>query len=326
MDRTIDIETSYFYRGLAAFSVIVSHYAKWYMENGSYGIIAQLMSTIGRYGVAIFLFFSGYGLVMSVHKRNRIDKGFLLRRFGTVYIPYLMIKAIDEIITYGKIRNLMKLFFALDNWYIATIIIFYIMFYLLYRYLYKYRIKFLFLGILVYSLLAFGLRLNEAWYLSNICFLMGVLYSEFILNKEEDGFHITLRKILLFTELSRKMLYIFATLFVFLYLLYLYLALREMSFYLIVKIIISIVFVNLVLQMIGQLKIREFNIVKYSGVISLELYLLHRLCLGLSSNWFAIDNRICNMILGCVITFFVSGAFNRLYSVATKTLKRILVL
>lgn len=324
MDRTISKEISYVCRGLAAYSVIISHYAQWYMENGRYGIIAQLMSTIGRYGVAVFLFLSGYGLVISTYKKNKLDRNFILRRFITVYIPYLIIKTITEIALKGEIKKIIILFFALDNWYIATIIVFYSMFYILYRYLYKYRIKFLFLGIIGYSLLTFSLGLNESWFLSNICFLMGVLYSEFVCDREEDKFHIKLRKILLYVHLNKKILFVFSVLFVILYPIYLYLSLQGIGIYMIIKIVISIVFINLVLQIIGQIKIKEFMLIKYSGVISLELYLLHRASLRLGSAMFVLDNRICSMIIGGILTFLFSHIFNKLYKKGIKVLKEIL--
>ena len=62
-------QDSYFLRSIATMMVIVAHYSNYIYglnENRTW----NLLSKLGRYGVAIFFLVSGYGLVYSIKEKN----------------------------------------------------------------------------------------------------------------------------------------------------------------------------------------------------------------------------------------------------------------
>lgn len=102
-------------------------------------------SSIGYGGVDIFLFLSGFGLLCGFDKNNRI-KRFYLKRFIRIYPIYLFIIIVASILAqeYNPILIFVKSlgigyylqFITNDNWYewyIPTILLFYLLFLLIYK-------------------------------------------------------------------------------------------------------------------------------------------------------------------------------------------------
>jgi len=116
-------------KGFAIIMVILSHYAEWwswfYPTEGLSADIRMFCSLLGDYGVAIFFMVSGYGMVKSAGK-NRIGWKFVSRRLQNVYIPYLAIALIIQLL--AGTFDLINLLTGDDFWFMTVIFMLYIAF------------------------------------------------------------------------------------------------------------------------------------------------------------------------------------------------------
>lgn len=134
-------------RGISALFVVMAHYMAYLNRAGCninryvYAIISQL----GGIGVLIFFFVSGYGIYISyMNKEPGWD--FVWKRLKTVYLPYVSIKVILEVIyavigmqtrTWGSALLSILL---VEDWFIKVIILQYIIFFISWRYIGKTRV------------------------------------------------------------------------------------------------------------------------------------------------------------------------------------------
>lgn len=127
-------------RGIAALSVMLSHYALW-MESYFYmelPVVFSLLKQLGGIGVLLFFFLSGYGIYLSSDgKTNNLM--WLIKRVGKVWFPYLSMKLVIEIIKYcviGWNQFLLGDFcreitgFDFSDWFIWVIILQYVIFWI----------------------------------------------------------------------------------------------------------------------------------------------------------------------------------------------------
>ena len=78
---------------LSCVMIAIHHYAN-YAISTEYSdcIILRLFSTQGGYlGVALFFFLSGYGLMKSESKHHLGFNAFVVKRFGKVFLPVLLV-------------------------------------------------------------------------------------------------------------------------------------------------------------------------------------------------------------------------------------------
>lgn len=97
----------------------------------------------GSWGVAVFLFLSGYGLHES-YMKNGLEK-FWSKRFLTVYVPYIVIVIIEMVIDIcflKRVYSIQTIVYAIFGngqavdgtlWYIFYLILFYLAFWIIYR-------------------------------------------------------------------------------------------------------------------------------------------------------------------------------------------------
>lgn len=92
---------------IAAFVVVLHHYTQYAvgaLHNSNF--IFQLFSNYGgTVGVAIFFFFSGYGLMESELKSHLSPLAFFKRRFLKIYMPVILVTALWIVIYYAILRN-----------------------------------------------------------------------------------------------------------------------------------------------------------------------------------------------------------------------------
>lgn len=81
---------------IAAIMVALSHYSSVIVFNNhwSNNPLIAILAQGGYIGVAIFFFFSGYGLMESETKHHTGSKDFFIRRLSKVYLPVLLVSAI----------------------------------------------------------------------------------------------------------------------------------------------------------------------------------------------------------------------------------------
>ena len=105
-------------------------------------MLFQRFSRIGYLAVAVFFFYSGYGLMKKHISSPQYYKKFLCNRIPTILIPYLVINVVYWLYYTGtgkvySIKQIMIATFqngapiAKFSWYIIVILLFYLCFWLL---------------------------------------------------------------------------------------------------------------------------------------------------------------------------------------------------
>ena len=127
---------------------------------------------LGHLFVAIFFFFSGFGLFKSVKIKENYLSGFLVKHFAPIIILYIIVNI--EFYQIGKV-------FSPYTWYINAIIFLYIVFYLSFRFIKNdlASIIIVFFGIVLYCVICNWLVLGVWWYNSIGLFLIGLLFAKY---------------------------------------------------------------------------------------------------------------------------------------------------
>lgn len=182
--KFVDINISNCIRGIAAIFIMLGHYFAdypWYIT----------IFFSGHLWVAVFFFFSGYGLKYSyLNKDNYLDN-FIWKKFKQIYLPFLFAESvytissaiISESISITNVYNiaLSCLGLRLSNdslWYIIEILVIYLLFYFSKKLL-KNRLLSeciwipLYLVFLVFAVLK---DIDTCWYISTVAFLLGYYY------------------------------------------------------------------------------------------------------------------------------------------------------
>lgn len=175
-------EASGWFKGLAIIMVILSHYAEWWSwfhtEEGIAELIRDGISRCGPYGVAVFLLFSGYGLAKSAGKK-RIDGRFILKRLINVYLPYVLVVIIIELLSGGfeAPGDIVEILYGQDFWYMTVLFTFYIAFIVIWLVFSNCHIRAILISAFVVAYSNYLYRMGEYdfWYISNAAFIIGVV-------------------------------------------------------------------------------------------------------------------------------------------------------
>lgn len=175
-------EASAWFKGLAIVMVILSHYAEWWswfhVEEGMAELIRDGVSRFGPYGVAIFLLFSGYGLSKSAGDK-RIGGRFILKRVLGVYLPYLMMVILIELLSGGfeTVEDVVDILYGQDFWYMTVLFSFYIAFMVIWLVFANGHVRAVLITAftVVYSNYLYTKGEYDFWYISNAAFAIGAL-------------------------------------------------------------------------------------------------------------------------------------------------------
>lgn len=177
-------EASVWFKWAAIVMVIASHYAEWWswftVEEGTREVIRFGLSRMGPYGVAIFLLFSGYGLAKSAGN-NRIGLKFILKRVLSVYIPYFIMIILIEFLA-GNLHSLDDLsgiWYGQNFWYMTVMFSLYIGFMAIWLLIKNRHVRAVLMAVFtyLYSNHLYNAGEYDFWYISNIAFVMGVLFA-----------------------------------------------------------------------------------------------------------------------------------------------------
>ena len=173
-------------RGIFALLVVIHHLYQYSgLLRGTYiGVIFQLLGFIS---VAMFFFFSGYGLMLSNSKKDYINH-FFSKRFLPLYCFYVFLIILYSLWTLlfeksvSPILVLQSFFFGrtivTNGWYLQTTFVAYLLYLLVFKYCKSPKMKILFfsVGIFVYCVICilFGLGIN--WYQTIPCIVLGMVY------------------------------------------------------------------------------------------------------------------------------------------------------
>lgn len=188
MKLLITKESTLEIKGIAILMVIIGH------VSSRYG--SSVLNYMGAFGVALFLFISGYGLVMSYNKNGL--NNFFKKRFINVFIPYVAITTIWIIfdLIKGKIYSLktyVLLLIGFDYnrtidetmWYISFILLWYIIFYIIFKCTNKNLLRVILLfsvSFIFYKFQETGIMMNFSWqwYLHAFTFPIGVVAATYL--------------------------------------------------------------------------------------------------------------------------------------------------
>lgn len=291
-DTFFTIDNSLFLRGIGTILVVLAHYAQWYISMGNQNIFWLLLSKTGRYGVAIFFFVSGYGIVCSA--RNGLDIKWIGRRIINVYLPYLCIQGFIHVLsrTEWTLRRMLRYIFGLDAWFVFVILLFYILFFIVWKYG-KRKMLWMIVGIAGISLVLALAMKDSVWYASNIAFLIGVAVAQ--CNQE----------FLLWVGRKKPVFCGFMLiLFLICGIFYSYFMNRLQPLYLLGKIMASAVWVTFVISLF-PMRIEGMRCVKKIGKSSLEIYLIHGFIIQELSTIFPQTETIIVLIMSLVLAFLV---------------------
>ena len=207
----ISINSSYFLRGIAILMVIFSHYFEWGAEQSGNAQIAHFITLLGDWGVGIFFFMSGYALHLGYGSRHT-DKGYLIKRFKNVYLPYLIIAAVIMLIAHEltDIKAFIRLMTGADYWFMVILFIIYIVFYLVGKLPEGYRVFIMTVFIIDLSLWFYLKEYREFWYTANWAFAFGMIVNKYEnrISAVKNGFTIDIKDCV-FCFLGKLSLYIY---------------------------------------------------------------------------------------------------------------------
>lgn len=178
--------TTDWFRGIAVVMVVLSHYAEWWTwfvpTEGTAETFRFALARLGPYGVDIFLLFSGYAMVKSLGQ-NRMSWNFIWKRIKNVYIPYLLVVGIIEVISGGftSVPDFVNFIIGHDYWYMAVLFAFYIAFILIWGILRNKTARVVLISLFAYFFSRFLYKegMNDFWYISNIAFVFGIIAAEY---------------------------------------------------------------------------------------------------------------------------------------------------
>ncbi len=284
-------QDSYFLRSIATMMVIVAHYSNYIYglnENRTW----NLLSKLGRYGVAIFFLVSGYGLVYSIKEKN-LNYIFLLHRIKCLYFPFMIMQFLS-LVYVGKPSSQMSLkdwfyyFIGIDYWYVIIMFFLYCYFYLSMKFFKKYHEIILFLSV---SLLNISLALmgcEEWWYLTNYVFCLGVFLAVHERNIKINNLYLAILLFLCFVIVSL-----------------IYSKIDEILLHDLFKIIAGMSFAGGVWFIYKSIPFRIYwNPINSIGKCSLYIYILHIQALGFIQKY-NISSYIV-IILSIIVVILIS--------------------
>ncbi len=179
-------EITNWFRGISVLMVLISHYAEWWTwftpVQGNLELFCRGLTKLGVYGVDIFFLFSGYAMVKSLNGQ-KMNKSFIRKRIRNVYIPYLVIVGIIELLSggFGTVRNFWRFLSGYNYWFMLVLFLFYIGFIVIWAIARRKEMRVVLLGIYagVFSYILYKQEMAEFWYVSNIAFVIGVVVGEY---------------------------------------------------------------------------------------------------------------------------------------------------
>ena len=281
-DGYLSLEQTKCVKGICAVLVMIHHIMQVCID---LPLPFQIMNYVGFILVALFFFFSGYGLMSGIQKKNNYLNGFLSRRLLSILVPYWIVNTLYIIfdtcngimhtwLDYGI--SWMGIDSITGTWFVTAILVLYIVFYISFKYLSEENaVRGILAFTLLYIVICMILKLHSSWTASITTFVLGIYWCKYE------------KKILNFFRVRYGLkLMTISISFVLLFLGRLVLVSRGVQveiLHLILRNVISILFVTMVLVSMLKIKIGN-NFLKHMGNISYELYILHQLCIRVVSN------------------------------------------
>ena len=263
-------------KGISVIVVILSHLALFSTKKG---LITIIFFNAGFLAVSVFLFISGYGLMMQNIKKDNYIRKNMPRKIFKLYLQFIMANVLTTIIddiflgtNYGvieilKTSLLMRFVDGRELWFVAAILYFYLVLYISFKFLReKQAIIMVCIAPIIYIMICVFFKRGTWWENTAFCFSMGVLFA---LYKE---------KILINSQKMYKTRVI-TVLLAFISMMYLYT--KGIT---VLQFIIPIVFVTLIVLILMKINLKS-KIMQYINKISFEMYLMHLVVLKVAFSY-----------------------------------------
>lgn len=178
-------------KGIFILLIFYSHISRYMLSNGYEGSsmfdswFISISTQIGQWVVALFLFYSGYGVMESLKKKGGAYlETFPRKRLLTTLLNFDVAVCVFILLAFliGNELSLSRISLSLigwksvgnSNWYIFVILVCYLAFYI------NYRLKgnrWMLLGLLIIIMLILSQVKEYRWYNTILCFPAGVFYS-----------------------------------------------------------------------------------------------------------------------------------------------------
>lgn len=176
-------------RGISALFVMIAHYSNWFNQISNVTINRILMmplEQLGGIGVLLFFFVSGYGINESYGKKNDM-KGFVIKRFYGVYLPYVLMKIITNTmlnvaIGFPSLEKSIEsylLILLVPDWFIFVIILQYLSYYASKTVFAKFDLVFSLLSDIVMTVIFILLNKPIGWFNALWLFTFGIILSKY---------------------------------------------------------------------------------------------------------------------------------------------------
>lgn len=176
-------------RGIFAILVVIHHL---YQYSGllSGTLVGGLLQLLGSLSVAMFFFFSGYGLMYSSGKEN-YTANFIKNRFIPLYDFYAVLVALYAVWTYfiegtfSPEKIVQSFLFGgtvvTNGWYMQATFMLYILFFLVFNYIKTPKNRLIVFGvcIVIYCAYCYCRGLSYWWYSTAPCMFVGMLWCYF---------------------------------------------------------------------------------------------------------------------------------------------------
>ncbi len=323
-DDYLSIETGKVYRGLLSVVVVLHHLAL--RTEG--GVLFRGFAMVGSLAVAVFFFYSGYGLQKSyIRKKDEYRKGFILKRIPTILIPYIIVTGIYWGLSFvwGNGYSAKTVLVGLvkgapivsNSWYIITILLFYVAFWLLMlvcREHYPIMIAGGFVFYVIYAICCAVMGLGSWWYNSAYLAVVGMAWAIY-----EPKLTEFLKKHFFITPLVWV---VFIILFVMKYKVAPYIPFEGAI--LIFELAVTLFFTLSVILLSAKITIGN-PVLNFLGEISLETYLIHGLFIQLfRSKVVNVSNELVWSILVLVCSIFSAYLLHLLFKLILSGYKKLI--
>jgi len=173
-------------RGIFAILVVIHHLYQYSgLLHGTY--IGKILQLCGFLSVAMFFFFSGYGLMFSSNKKNYIEQ-FFRKRFLPLYCFYVVLIILYSfwtllLETAISPRKIVQSFFfgetiVTNGWYLQATFIVYLLYLFCFKIFKTNKARILSIGVAIFSYCVFCylIDLGINWYQTVPCIVLGMVY------------------------------------------------------------------------------------------------------------------------------------------------------
>lgn len=302
---------------------VVSHHLSQTVHIWDFSFVASVFQFMGYLSVAVFFFFSGYGLALSYDKKTEYINEFPKNRILDFYIKYCVL-VICYLIYYAilarevsGVRILKSLTFGETviayGWYFQTILILYILFYFTFKLCKRRELQLITFGIILFMfcsilyLLGFSTTIIECVF----CMLFGMIWCR---NKDKIDSVIFKGKTK-FMWLAINFLAFSITLIVW-NVLEIHIVITLLA-----KLMSAIFFVTTVLLVTNFVSVTN-KLTNCLGKYYFEIYAFHGMFINLYQNIIKVKNDYVLILLVVVSTLAFSSAIHPIFKMSSKIIKR----